>query len=257
MAPNMDFFGYFCTIMAPTLTIITPAHNSADHLRMLYESLATQTCPDFEWIIADDGSTDYTRRLADTLAAQRRIPVRLISLDHVGRCASLAAGYAVAEGELAVCVDPDRFVPDDGVEAILTAWRGRTGDHCAGVRGSVALASSMEPGREKISALRTDLLRRAIIPQTFPGEREPDHTLIEMQAMDGRTLVETPVPLCITEDRTDGFEVRPSAWRRFKTSPLTAREETLIKRNLAHTPLLQKLRHTLALSLIELYLKIK
>gem|GEM_PF-6804451 len=253
----MKFFGYFCTVMAATLTIITPAYNKADHLRMLYESLVTQTCLDFEWIVVDDGSTDYTRPLVEGLTAQRRIPVRLISRGREGMCASLAAGYAEAEGELAVCVDAERFMPDEGVEAILSAWRGHGGEDCAGVRGPVALASSMEPGREKISALRTDLLRRALIPRSFAGEREPDPALIEMQAMDGRPVIETSAALCIMEDRTDGFEVRPSAWRRFRTSPLTAREETRIKRNLAHTPLLQKLRHTLTLSLIELYLRIK
>lgn len=242
--------------MAATLTIITPAYNKADHLRMLYESLATQTCPDFEWIVIDDGSTDYTRPLVEGLAAQGRIPVRLMTLSRQGKCQALSAGYAEASGQLSICIDADRFMPDEGVEAILSAWRGHSGEDCAGVRGLVALASGMEPGREKISALRTSLLRRALVPRSFPGEREPDPALIEMQAMDGRPVIETSAALCIIEDRTDGFEIRPSAWRRFRTSPLTAREETRIRRSLRSMPRLRKILLSLRLILTDLYLRL-
>lgn len=45
----------------PTLTIFTPTFNRAHLLRRVYESLVTQSCRDFEWLVVDDGSTDFTR----------------------------------------------------------------------------------------------------------------------------------------------------------------------------------------------------
>ena len=48
-----------------TLTIFTPTYNRAHLLRRLYESLVTQSCHDFEWLVIDDGSTDFTRQLVE------------------------------------------------------------------------------------------------------------------------------------------------------------------------------------------------
>ena len=45
------------------LTIFTPTYNRSYTLPVLYESLITQSCLDFEWLIIDDGSTDDTKSL--------------------------------------------------------------------------------------------------------------------------------------------------------------------------------------------------
>ena len=41
------------------ITVFTPTYNRADLLPRLYESLQEQTTNNFEWLIVDDGSTDY------------------------------------------------------------------------------------------------------------------------------------------------------------------------------------------------------
>lgn len=40
------------------ITIFTPVYNRAHLLGRLFDSLKRQTCPNFEWIALDDGSTD-------------------------------------------------------------------------------------------------------------------------------------------------------------------------------------------------------
>ena len=47
------------------VTVFTPTYNRAHTLTRLYLSLKNQTCFDFEWLIADDGSTDNTSQLVD------------------------------------------------------------------------------------------------------------------------------------------------------------------------------------------------
>ena len=51
-----------------TLTVFTPTYNRASMLPRLYESLRSQTCYDFEWLIIDDGSVDDTAGVVQSFA---------------------------------------------------------------------------------------------------------------------------------------------------------------------------------------------
>ena len=51
------------TNISKRLTVFTPTYNRAYILPQLYESLCTQDCKDFYWLIIDDGSTDDTPSL--------------------------------------------------------------------------------------------------------------------------------------------------------------------------------------------------
>lgn len=47
----------------PSVSVILPTYNAADHVVESVESLCTQTLDDFEVVVIDDGSTDGTRSL--------------------------------------------------------------------------------------------------------------------------------------------------------------------------------------------------
>lgn len=49
------------------ISIITPTYNRAHLLTRLFKSLERQTCKDFEWIVIDDGSTDNTKLLVNSI----------------------------------------------------------------------------------------------------------------------------------------------------------------------------------------------
>ena len=53
-----------------TLSVVIPAHNAADTLAATLDSLLAQTRGDWQAIIVDDGSTDATRRIAETYVAR-------------------------------------------------------------------------------------------------------------------------------------------------------------------------------------------
>ena len=106
-----------------TLTVFTPTYNRAHLLRRLYESLVTQSCQDFEWLVIDDGSTDFTRQLVESFIAEGRIPVRYIYKENGGLYTGYNVAYANIATELCVCIDSDDFMPDDAVEIIVNTWR--------------------------------------------------------------------------------------------------------------------------------------
>jgi len=56
----------------PTISIITATYNAAEHLPRLIESLVAQTDQDFEWVVADGGSTDGTLEILEKAKSQLR-----------------------------------------------------------------------------------------------------------------------------------------------------------------------------------------
>ena len=52
-----------------TVTLVIPAYNASNYLRLCLEHLFRSTVP-FECIVVDDGSTDDTRAVADTFGVK-------------------------------------------------------------------------------------------------------------------------------------------------------------------------------------------
>jgi len=94
----------------PTISVITPAYNSAAQIGALIASLRAQTDRDFEWVVADGGSTDATAELVS--AATDLNPVVSSQpdfgiYDALNRALKQSSGeyYIVAGGD-------DEFAPD-------------------------------------------------------------------------------------------------------------------------------------------------
>src|SRR5687767_5333770 len=85
------------------LSVIIPAYNEERRLARGVTAVVThlETADvDFEVIVVDDGSTDGTRREAETLAA-RWPRVRLVTLPaNRGKGAAVREGVRAAQGEL-------------------------------------------------------------------------------------------------------------------------------------------------------------
>lgn len=103
-------------------SVVIACKNEADHIGAMLDSLARQTWDGaWEVVIADNGSTDRTREIAESYAP--RLP-RLLVVD-----ASAAGGYALARnlgveraaGDMLLFVDGDDEVNEGYVAALVAA----------------------------------------------------------------------------------------------------------------------------------------
>ncbi|HEY2586755.1 MAG TPA: glycosyltransferase family A protein [Tepidisphaeraceae bacterium] len=99
-------------IAAPRVSVVIPAYNAQRYLFEAMESVLTQTYRNFEVIVVDDGSTDRTPQIIDSLAAHDR-RVRRLTIPHGGIVKGLNAGVQAARGEYIARTDADDLcVPD-------------------------------------------------------------------------------------------------------------------------------------------------
>lgn len=93
---------------SPLVSVIIPAYNSERFLTAAVESVLAQTYPEVEVIIVDDGSTDNTAALADTLAEQDGcVRIKVLKQENSGQAAARNAALQVARGELIGFLDAD------------------------------------------------------------------------------------------------------------------------------------------------------
>ncbi len=99
------------------ITVFTPTYNRVQLLPRLYESLKTQSCQDFEWIIVDDGSTDSTKDVVKEWLWGDRI--RYFRQPNGGKHRAINRGVHEAKGELFFIVDSDDSLPKESIETIV------------------------------------------------------------------------------------------------------------------------------------------
>ncbi len=95
---------------APLVSILVPCHNEADNIEETIAWLAAQEYPNFEIIAINDGSTDQTAGLLETLTVQHE-RLRVIHLaNNAGKAMALRTGALAANGEFLVCIDGDALL---------------------------------------------------------------------------------------------------------------------------------------------------
>lgn len=110
------------TLFDYSFTVFTPSFNRAHTLPRVYESLKSQTCRDFEWLIVDDGSEDTTRSLVEGWIAQSEIPIRYIHQQNQGKHIAVNRGAKEARGEYFVILDSDDACTPEALERFKHHW---------------------------------------------------------------------------------------------------------------------------------------
>ncbi len=88
----------------PRITVLMSVYNGEEYLAEAIESILRQTFRDFEFLIIDDGSTDGTKEIIESIQDSR---IRLISRANKGFTASLNEGIEKARGEYIARQDAD------------------------------------------------------------------------------------------------------------------------------------------------------
>ncbi len=106
-------------VVAPLVSVIVPVYNGEKYLREAVESIRRQPHPHVEIIIVDDGSTDGSAALAESLGP----PVRLIRQPHRGLPAAHNRGLAGSSGEFVAFLDCDDLWTEDKLSIQLALLR--------------------------------------------------------------------------------------------------------------------------------------
>ncbi|WP_408057564.1 bifunctional polysaccharide deacetylase/glycosyltransferase family 2 protein [Streptomyces chiangmaiensis] len=96
------------------VSVIVPAYNESAGIEAAVRSLLASNHP-VEIIVVDDGSTDGTADLVESL----HLPVRVIRQQNAGKPAALNSGLAAASWDLVVMVDGDTVFEPDTVRMIV------------------------------------------------------------------------------------------------------------------------------------------
>jgi glycosyltransferase involved in cell wall biosynthesis len=91
--------------MSPRVTVLMPVYNAASHLREALTSILAGSFADVELLAINDGSTDESERILQSIADPRLRVVQ--NPENLGVIATLNRGLDLAEGDLIARMDAD------------------------------------------------------------------------------------------------------------------------------------------------------
>lgn len=214
------------------LTVMTPVYNRGALLRRAYESLCRQTDFDFEWLVVDDGSTDDTPAVLDSImsAHSAPFPVRVMRTANGGKHRAVNLGASEARGEWFTILDSDDYLTDAAVAVMRRRLEGV--GPAAGIAGLVALrvhpdgkvvgtpvgfeqrdmsyaAYRVELGidGDRAEVVATDLMRRYRFPE-FPGEKFLREGPVWQQMGTDYLMRYTNDPIYVCDYQPDGLTAK-------------------------------------------------
>ena len=96
----------------PQVTVVMPAYNVGQFVRRAVESLQKQTLRNYELLVVDDGSTDQTGRVLDTLA-ERDYRITVFHTENGGAPAARNLALDHARGTYVYFMDADDWAEPD------------------------------------------------------------------------------------------------------------------------------------------------
>ncbi|MED9904852.1 MAG: glycosyltransferase family 2 protein [Lachnospiraceae bacterium] len=104
----------------PLISVIVPVYNIIEYLPRCVESICRQTYKNLEILLVDDGSTDGTGSLCDSLA-KGDLRIRVFHKENGGSSSARNLGIANAKGEFLGFVDSDDYIEPDMYERLAEA----------------------------------------------------------------------------------------------------------------------------------------
>lgn len=109
--------------MSSLVSVVIPAWNAAATIRSSVSSALSQSIPEINVIVVDDGSTDDTAEIVQSIDDPR---LSLVAQSNRGQSAALNAGAHVSRGQFIKFLDADDWINPTHLEAQLAALDGTT-----------------------------------------------------------------------------------------------------------------------------------
>ena len=130
-------------LFSPKFSVLTPAWNRAECLEELRNSLMMQSDCSFEWIVGNDGSTDGTAAVVESLARHANFHVLLINAEkHIGKSRIDNLLVAAASGDFCVWCDAGDKLHETALSSLRLAWSAIPDSEKANYLGIAPLAES-------------------------------------------------------------------------------------------------------------------
>lgn len=103
-------------IQAPKISIIIPVYNTVDFVREAIESILNQTIQDLEVIAVNDGSTDGSLEVLQSMASEDK-RVKVLTQKNQGQSIARNEGIKIASGKYLYFMDSDDFLKKEALQA--------------------------------------------------------------------------------------------------------------------------------------------
>jgi len=108
----------------PFVSIIVPIYNEDKVLKDSIESLLNLEYNNYEIIMVNDGSTDNTKEVAETLVGIQKgkysnVKVTLVNKPNGGKAIALNTGIAVSKAEFLLCMDADSKLSPNTLKVVM------------------------------------------------------------------------------------------------------------------------------------------
>ena len=137
----------------PDVSILVPCYNEQKGVSLTVEKCFNQTYPGrIEILVIDDGSRDYTLRIAKIFEGP--FPNRSVRVFHKpngGKADALNYGFKKATGQIILTTDGDSHMDHDAVESIVRGYRGNP--HAGVVGGFVVIRNEKESPLVKLQQI--------------------------------------------------------------------------------------------------------
>lgn len=105
--------------MKPLVSIITPCYNGESYIARFLDSILSQTYPNIELWIVNDGSKDRTEEIIlsyKTKFESKGYSLNYIYQDNAGQSAAINQALPLFNGEYMTWPDSDDYLPEDAIE---------------------------------------------------------------------------------------------------------------------------------------------
>jgi glycosyltransferase involved in cell wall biosynthesis len=176
---------------APAATVIVSTYNKPHYLVRTLEGLAQQTFPDFEIVIADDGSDAVSRDIADRWIAESPLVISRVWQEDNGfrKTKILNKALAAARADYLIFTDGDCIPFPDFVELHLKHRAHGTFLSAGAIRLNDAITDAVLAGRVPAGEIRD---RKTLVSHGFRAELKQRRMFAPKNV---RTLLDAVLPI--------------------------------------------------------------